>query len=151
MNTLRQLREKQGLAPEELARAAGITVEWYRDLETADAELDQNVSVRSVSRIASELGVNPSALYGGASAGAVSTYELASRIRTHLAQSGRSLEEFESQVGYAVGEALDEADKFGDFNADGLRAVSAAVNVNWFDVLDHLLDSGPPLDSQLTS
>jgi hypothetical protein len=61
-------------------------------------------------------------------------------IRTHLDRGGQSLAEFENKVGYAVGAALADPDKFGDFNADGLREVSAAVNANWFDVLDHLLD-----------
>jgi transcriptional regulator with XRE-family HTH domain len=145
MNTLRQLRENRGLTPKELAKAAGITVEWYYDLETHDGELDHNVSVQSVSRIASELGVKPSTLYGGASGGAVSTHDLASLVRTHLDQSGQSLAEFEDQVGWAIGEALADPDKIGEFCADELRAVSAAVNINWLDVLDHLLDLRPTI------
>jgi hypothetical protein len=100
-----------------------------------------NVSVRIVARIARELGVNPSTLYGGASGGAVSTNALASLIRQHLDQRGQSLAEFEDEVGWTVGEALDDPDQFGDFSADGLRAVTVPVNVNWFDVLDHLLDA----------
>jgi DNA-binding XRE family transcriptional regulator len=39
MNTLRQLRENSGQSPQELARAAGINVESYYDLETYDSEL----------------------------------------------------------------------------------------------------------------
>jgi hypothetical protein len=83
--------------------------------------------------------VTPSTLYGGTSGGAISTRDLASLIRTHLDQSGQSLAEFENQVGYSVGEALADPNQFGDFNADGLRAVSMPVSVNWFDVVDYLL------------
>jgi transcriptional regulator with XRE-family HTH domain len=141
MNTLRRLRETQGRTPQELAKAAGITVEWYYDLETHADELDNAISVRSVALIARELGVNPSLLYGGASGGAASTHQLASLIRKHLDESGQSLEEFETHVGYTVGAALGDPNKFGDCNADGLRALSAAVDVDWLDVLDHLLDA----------
>ena len=139
MNMLRQLRENSGRSPLELARAAGINVESYYDLEMIRGELDNAISVRSVARIARELGVNPSLLYGGTPGGVVSTNDLASLIRQHLAQSGQSLAEFEEQVGYTIGAGLAHPDKFGEFNADGLRAVTAPLNVNWFDVLDHLL------------
>jgi DNA-binding XRE family transcriptional regulator len=46
MNTLRQLRENSGRSPQELARAAGINVESYYDLETYDGELDTAISVQ---------------------------------------------------------------------------------------------------------
>ena len=118
---------------------AGINLESYYDLETSDGELDNAISVRSVARIASELGVKPSILYGGTSGGAISTNDFASLIRMHIDQSGQSLAEFENQVGYSLGEALADPEQFGDFNADGLRALSAAMGVNWFDLLDHLL------------
>jgi transcriptional regulator with XRE-family HTH domain len=144
MNILRQLRENSGRSREELARAGGISVASYYDLETYDDELDIAISVLSVARIASQLGVPPSTLYGGTSGGAISTRALASLIRTHLEQSGQSLAEFENQVGYRVGEALADPDQFGDYDADGLRAVTIPVGVNWFDVLDHLLDAVPP-------
>jgi transcriptional regulator with XRE-family HTH domain len=140
MKTLKQLREDCGRSPEELAKAAGITREWYYDLETQEGELDNAISVRSIALIARELGVSPSTLYGGTSGGAVSTKGLASLIRQHLDQSGQPLAKFEDEVGWSVGEALADPDKFGDYNADGLRAVAAPVNVNWLDVLDHLLD-----------
>jgi hypothetical protein len=140
MNILRRLREERGRSHQELARAGGITLPAYYDLEAYADELDTAIEVRSVALIARELGVNPSVLYGGGSEGAVSTDDLASLIRTHLDQGGTSLEEFEDRVGYIVGESLTNPAKFGDFNADGLRAVCAPMNVNWFDVLDHLLD-----------
>jgi transcriptional regulator with XRE-family HTH domain len=143
MNTLRQLRESQGRTHEELARAADITVESYYDLESYDSELDMAIAVIRVARIARGLGVSPSLLYGGTSKGAVSTHDLASRIGKHLDQSGQSLKQFEDQVGYTIGEALADPEKFGECNADELRAVTAAVKVNWFDVLDHLLDAHP--------
>jgi DNA-binding XRE family transcriptional regulator len=139
MNKLRQLRENSGRSHQELARVAGINVESYYDLEARADELDNAISVRSVALLARELGVSPSTLYG-LSGGAVSTRDLVSLIRKHLDQSGEPLAEFETRVGYAVDAALADPDDLGDWNADGLRAVCAAVNVNWFDVLDHLLD-----------
>ena len=57
---------------------AGITVASYFDLETRDDELDICIAVRGVARLASELGVKPSLLYGGTSRGAISTHHLAS-------------------------------------------------------------------------
>jgi hypothetical protein len=90
---------------------AGINLESYYDLETNDGELDNAISVRSVARIASELGVKPSILYGGTSGGAISTNDFASLIRTHLDQSGQSLAEFENQVGYSLGEETPSSTK----------------------------------------
>ena len=140
MNILKQLRESRGLTHAELAKVAGISVEWYYDLEAEDDDLDCNVSVGSVARIANKLGTKPSVLYGGASGRAVSTDHLASLIREYIEQSGKSLEEIENQIGYGVATALANPDHFRNFNADGLRAVCAAVGVNWFDVLDHLVE-----------
>ena len=142
MKTLKQLREKLGRTPLELTSVAGINVESYYDLEMNPGELDNGASVRSVALIARELGVKPSVLYGDVSEGSVSLRDLASLIRRHLDHSGEPLADFGNRVGYAVDAALANPDEFGDFNADGLRAVSAAVHVNWCDVLDHLLD--PP-------
>ena len=138
MNILRQLRENRGRKPEELAKAAGITVEWYYDLEAGDDELDNNISVGSVSRIARELGVKPSALYGGASGNAISVHGLAFRILKELERSGMTHEKFADQIGYAIAPALNDPTQFCEFNAEGLRAACTAVNINWFDVLDHL-------------
>jgi transcriptional regulator with XRE-family HTH domain len=141
--TLKRLREARSLTPEDLAKAGGITVPSYYDLEAYADELDDAISVGSVACIARELGVSPSILYGGASGGTISTHDLASMARKHVDQSGQSLADCEEEVGYSLGEALADPAKFRDFNADGLRAVCAAVNVNWFDVLDHLLDDAP--------
>lgn len=138
MNTLRQLRESRGRKPEELAKAGGINVGEYYDLETDDDELGYAISVRSVSRIARELGVKPSALYGGASENAVSVHDLASRILGELERKSMTQEEFADQIGYTIAPAVADPIQFLDFNAHGLRAACSAVNINWFDVLDHL-------------
>jgi transcriptional regulator with XRE-family HTH domain len=140
MNIIKRLREVKGLTHRELAKVAGINVESYYDLEQYDDELDRGVSVGGIARIAKELGVRPSIFYAGTSGGAVSTGELALLIRKRLELSGKALPEFETQVGYEVATALDNPDEFQEFDADSLRAVCAAVGVNWFDVLDHLVE-----------
>lgn len=124
-----------------------INLNAYFDLEAYDDELDTAISVRGVARIAKGLGVRPSDLYGGSSNGLVSTTTLAAMICTHLEQSGIPLSEFENCVGYAVAAALAAPAEFHAFNADGLRAVCAAVNVDWLSVLDCLECDEPTVAS----
>jgi len=138
MNILKQLREAKGFTHSELAKVARISVESYYDLEQYDDELDRGVSVGEITRIAKELGVSPSVLFGGSSTGAISTSDLASLVQQHVKLSGKVLAEFEDQIGYGVDKALADPERFRDFDADGLRAVCGAIGVNWLDVLDHL-------------
>ena len=138
MTILKRLRENSSLSPEQLAAAAGINLAWYYDLETHDDELTSNVSLDSIARIARALGVKPSALYGAQSSGIVSLELLASLLREHVDHSGKSLDDFETEIGWSVAAALANPEEFREFNADGLRATCEAVNVVWYDVLDGL-------------
>jgi len=138
MTLLKQLRERTSISPEHLAATAGISVAWYYDLESQDDELTSNVSIGNIARLARELGVKASAIYGESSSKTVSLDHLASLVREHLRQSGGSLEDFEMAIGWSVAEALSNPEHFRGFNVDGLRAVAEAVHVDWREVLDGL-------------
>jgi transcriptional regulator with XRE-family HTH domain len=136
MNILKELREQRGRNPKDLARAAGIDVAAYFDLETQDDELTCAVAIGVVSSIARELGVTTSSLYGGTSSRSVTPEQLAAMLRDHLAKSDLSLSDFEAAVGWSLRAALNDPDHFRTFTADGIRDVCSAVGVNWFDALD---------------
>ena len=138
MTLLKQLRENSSLSAEQLAAAGGINLAWYYDLETDEEELTSNVSLDSVARIAKALGVKSSALYGMQSSRIVSLETLASLVREHVQRSGKSLSDFETEIGWSVAGALANPEEFRGFNVDGLRATAEAVGVVWPDVLDGL-------------
>lgn len=138
MTFLKQLRENQGRDPKEIARIAGIGESEYFDLEDHEDEIDNAQSVLNVARVARALGVKPSKLYGGASSRAISVEDLASMVNEHLRRTGKPLADFENQIGWSIGGALTDPREFHQFNADGLRAVSDALGISWFDVLDTL-------------
>src|SRR6266404_1736195 len=134
MTVLKHVRESSPLTRAQLADATGINLAWYHDLEAYDDELTSNVSIGSVARIARALGIKPSALYRGQSHGIVSLEHLASLVREHVARSGKSLEDFETEIGWSVAAALANPDEFLQFNADCLR--SGGRCIDWFEVLD---------------
>ena len=138
MTILKQLRESSPFSPEQLAKAGELDLASYYDLETHDDELTCNVSLDSIARLARALGVKPSVLYDGQSTETVSLEQLASLLREHVARSGKSLDDFETDLGWGVAPALANPEAFREFNVDGLRAVCDAVNVDWYDVLDGL-------------
>ena len=138
MTIIKQLREKSSLTPEQLAAAAGLNLAWYYAVETHDDELTANVPLDSIARMAKALGVKPSALYGGQSSGIVTLDHLASLVREHVARSGKSLDDFETEIGWSIAAALTNPEVFREFTADCLRATCEAVNVRWHDVLDGL-------------
>jgi len=140
MSILRNQREKSGRAAEELAAAAGISVQAYYDLETHDDELNMAVSIAGIGSVARELDVKPSVLYGGSSSRSTSLNELVSIVRKHIEAEGRPVADFEIEIGWSIEAALSNPEALRGFNADGLKAVCEAVNVNWFEVLDGLVE-----------
>ncbi len=136
MTIIKQLRQDQGRDPKEIANIAGIGVPEYFDLEEHEDDVTTAQPVANIARVAKALGVKASKLYGGASARAISLDELAAKLSDHLTWSGKSVAEFEEEIGWSVDAALADPREFREFNADGLRAVSEAVGIDWFDVLD---------------
>lgn len=138
MTLLKKFRESSPLSPEQLAAVGELDLASYYDRETYDDELTCNISLDSIARLARALGLKPSAIYGGQSTGVVSLEQLALLLRERFARSGRSLDDFETELGGGVEGALDDPEEFRTFNVDGLVAVCGAVNIVWYDVLDGL-------------
>jgi len=138
MTILKQLRESSSFSPEQLAAIAGLNIDWYRDLENDEGELTSNVSLGSIVRVAKALGVKPSTLFGEQSTGIVSLERLATLVRERVKSSGKSLPDFEAEIGWGVAAALNDSAAFREFNVDGLRAYCEAVDVAWCEVLDGL-------------
>jgi transcriptional regulator with XRE-family HTH domain len=141
MTLVKELRERLGRTPADLAEIAGINLPSYYDLEDRQNELDGAVAVANVAKLAKELRVKPSAFFGGSSSETISVSDLATRVREHLARTGEALVAFEERIGWSVTEALADPDKFRECVADELRDICNGISINWFDVLDHLEDA----------
>jgi transcriptional regulator with XRE-family HTH domain len=138
MTSVRDIRQSRGLTPEQISSAAGMTLMEYYDLESYEDDLNGVVSLDRLWRVARELGVMPSAFFGGTSQRQVSVSELASAVRAHLDTTKEPLADFEERVGWELSRALSNPVEFRSFSADGVRDVCAAVHVGWLDVLDGL-------------
>jgi hypothetical protein len=138
MTILKQLRQTSGRDPADLAAAGGISLPSYFDLEARESELIHAATIDTIVRIARELGVKPSSLYGGASDNTVSLNELAQRVLDCVKCSGRSLPEIEEEIGWSIASALANPAEFREMNADCLKAVADIANLQWLEVLDGL-------------
>jgi hypothetical protein len=59
-------------------------------------------------------------------------------LAKHLQETGKSVQDFSSTVGWNVEPMLDDPSKVGDLNADGFRAICEAIGLNWLTILDQI-------------
>ena len=60
---------------------------------------------------------------------------MADLVSRYIAENGVSVTEFEDEVGWGFSGALEDPRQFWLWNVDGLRDLSAALNVPWLAVL----------------
>lgn len=130
---LHRLRILSGKTPESLAAKSGLGLPAYYDLEADDDEFYMAVSLRVLARLSAELGITPDVLFGDAELreDRIRPAELVRRMGKVVARRKVSLPEFENEIGFAVGDSLQDPSKVWEWNVDCLRAVCGAIGVDW--------------------
>ena len=132
---LRDARLRSGLSEAETAAAIGLTVAWYRDLESEPTELYINISLAHLQVLGSILHVHPITLLTGMEPVPVEQHwgfiDLVARLNQHRVANGLSVDAFGEAVGWNLKDVLVDPDELWNFNIDGLQALCAAVDVDW--------------------
>lgn len=130
---LQRLRMLAGKRPEDLAAVCGLTLPAYYDLEEDDQELYMAISLTELSLLSKELRISPEALFSdmGLPGNRIRPGEVARRIRDVIGKRKLTLSEFEDEVGFSIGDSLEDSSRVWDWNVDCLRAVCAALGVDW--------------------
>jgi hypothetical protein len=111
---------------------------WYHDLEQHDAELASTLTLFQAIDLASILGVHLRDLLGdGALAEeTISIAELPARINAHVAREGISIEQFEDQVGWELGDFLSSPiNGAAELPIAFLQALASPLGINWLSLV----------------
>ena len=128
---LKQARIATGKSPEEIAAASGITISYY-DLEEIDGELNRNISLGELLRLASTLGIRTRFIFDDDTEGqTITPAQLCVSIRKYLYTTGMSIKEFEDRVGFVIEPSLRDNSNIFNWNIDCLRFVCAELGIDW--------------------
>jgi transcriptional regulator with XRE-family HTH domain len=101
---IRLARIRAGLEPEDVARAIGLNVPWYRDVEGDDDEVTGNVSLGTLMAIARTLNMTTVELLEGpgtlGDAAKRSGLELADLARARIASDRLTVEKYGERIGW---------------------------------------------------
>jgi transcriptional regulator with XRE-family HTH domain len=134
---LRAQRERLNLEPEEVAAAAQITPNAYRDLEDHEHDLYMTVSLREIANICKSLRIESTDLFTEAESSVYTKAidDLAVQVQAHLNSSKLSKEQFERNVGWKLGTFPAQLNSYWDWNVDCLKDICEAVGANWKEYL----------------
>ena len=145
---IRNAREAAGFSKAELGERLGPGLEWYNELEHDDAAAFTNLSLAHLSQLATVLNTTPGMLLIGPGAHAFSPNHsfrtLAAALKTHATVGALSVEALSKHLGLPLGDALDDPEDFWNLTVNQLRALSAAVEMDW----GSLLCGGLPITDQ---
>jgi transcriptional regulator with XRE-family HTH domain len=131
---LRRLREKVGKSPAELASEAGLSAAAYYDLEVGH-DWYTAVCLKDLDQLAKAVGATFGELLSGRrvdDSEQVKPEQLRSRLQSLLRSKGRSVEDFENQLGWEINSFLENPASSEKWNVDCLRAVCNQVGVKWY-------------------
>src|SRR5258705_12750236 len=135
-----------------MASLIGITFQLYKDLEFRDNELFQCISLAELGTLSKALNIKASDLFAEGSAspqGITSLNQLAEAIENYLSKRGKTLPEFETIVGWEIGNALNEPKEFLGVNVDGLKDICGELGLDWLSVLAFLGEQSTQRDDKL--
>ena len=129
-------RERAALSEEEAAAHAGLPLAWYRDLEHDPGEVWSNASLANLRDLGRAIGLSVRQILEGDRAGAplrtVTPSELAAAIRASVDADGGDVDGWSERAGWDVAPILvDPARLWGAYTPDALRAICAAVGLDW--------------------
>jgi DNA-binding Xre family transcriptional regulator len=131
---LKKHRIRSGMEPHALAKEAGMSDASYFDMEEHEDEIMHVVSVETIRKICHALEIQCGDLFRHISSNGRRMYKgesLAQLIVSFLTNAGMKIDEFESDVGYELKEALADEKKMRDWNIDCLRSVCDRIGVDW--------------------
>src|SRR5205085_7022606 len=110
---IRYHRVRAGKSPTDVATQLGLNDAWYHDLEHHDGELAATLTLFQAIELAYALGTQLHTLLGEPSTSEerLALTELPPRIRTHLASTGLTIEQFEEQLGWELRDFLESPTK----------------------------------------
>jgi hypothetical protein len=135
---LKAARLNSKITPHKLAEIAHMSAAEYFDLEDFD-DLSDACSLQVIKELLTALGTTPEFIFapaGYVGDGAQFTFLLLKRaVEAHLADGNLTLDEFEDSVGWELKAFLKDPETAWHWNLDCLRAVCAALRVNWLPLL----------------
>jgi hypothetical protein len=143
---LAELRERRGLTTAEIAARVGMPEPWVRDLEAEDEELYCNITLADLQRLAGVLGASAAELLLAepGTGERVAFAGVVARLRSTLAASGESAEEFGERVGWEVDRVLETPEDRWHWCPEELRDIAAGLGIDWVAALPGPYDSPPP-------
>jgi transcriptional regulator with XRE-family HTH domain len=137
---IRLARTRIGLEPEDVARAVGLNVPWYRDVEGHDDEVTGNVSLGTLMAIARTLNTTtvellegPGALDGASKR---SGLELADLARARIASDGLTVKEYGDRIGWDMAPVLAAPEHLQRYPVVMLQALCHDLGVDWKAFVD---------------
>src|SRR5689334_9790606 len=104
---LREHREAKDLSVSEMARLLKMESSAYQDLEDYDDEWMTTISLGQAALALKHLGIDLRKVYGNSNA--ISLEMLRDALERHLKSSGQDVLAFGQQIGWDLGNALDDA------------------------------------------
>jgi transcriptional regulator with XRE-family HTH domain len=118
---LKGARERLGQTPEQVARAVGLTVATYYDLENCN-DLYNAVSLGELALMHKKAPIQ--------------LRVLRDLVRQYLSDHTISLSTFEAKVGWNLGSFLEDPDvAYREWNVDCLRAICRELGLDWLDAI----------------
>jgi transcriptional regulator with XRE-family HTH domain len=149
---LERYRNESGKTIAEMASLVGVTFESYRDLEFRDDELLQCISLAELGILSKALNIKAVDLFAEGSAshqGITSLTQLAEAIQEYLSKRGKTLPEFETIVGWEIGNALNEPKEFLVLNVTALKDICRELGLDWLSVLASIAEQSTQQDDKL--
>jgi transcriptional regulator with XRE-family HTH domain len=135
---IRSFRVRAGKSKLELSERLGLNAAWYDDLEHDDHALVSTLTLFQAIDLASVLGVGLHELVTDRPAPEerVPLAELPERIHDHIAREGISLENFEDQVGWTLGDFIESPlTVTAEHPVEFLQALSANLGIDWLALI----------------
>jgi len=136
---IQEARERAGLTAQEVASAAGLSVNWYLDVEHDDGEVTSNLSLAHLGIIARTLGLSPLEIIEPASTPlpgpSLLLSELAARAQAKMKAENLSVEDYSECVGWEMAPVFANPAHLREYTFDALVHVCTNVGVDWRLVL----------------
>lgn len=137
---IRLARLRTGLEPEDVARAVGLNVPWYRDVEGDDDEVTGNISLGTLMAIARTLNTTTVELLEGpgtlGGAAERSELELGDLARARIAAGGLTIEQYSERIGWDMAPVLASPEHLRRYPIVMLQALCHDLGVDWKDFVD---------------
>jgi len=132
-------REGAGLSTAAAARAAGLTVSCYYDLEAYDDEVFTSISLGQLCRLATALGTRAEKLIGStehAVPSAIPPEALVALLQTRILGLNEDTHAFGERVGWDIEGLLSSPERLWEhYTVDSLQDICRELGLDWANVL----------------